>query len=1139
MTPPKMFEGPRPAARLLVLLPCSLLLCLAPAAFAAGPPPRALELRDLGLAELENERPERAEAHYRELIALVPEDPLGHANLAIALLRQQKNADAQAALDKALRLSPGQAEVLAIRAEIQQWSGDLEAALKTLEALTGSRSNDPELLYAAYQLATTSGLPQGEKLAERSLEGLRQLRPENLVVLLQLGQRYIQRGDRTAATGIYLRIGELLWQAPPLAQTTFDGIRVALEKGDLGAARVPAARLENVLKVSPMFRESLRELKTGIQGIPLRALKGEAPPSQFGVSLPVTFQGHALDGTPAGGRGLQAADFDGDLKPDLAWIKANGELEIRLAAKGWAAGSTLPAAEMWDLRCLDLDNDGHLDLLAIGATKATFWRGAGDGTFSDHTAAFGLGTAGGRAMVPIDFDIEGDLDLVMAGAGAGTVELWRNNLEASLEKSGAKVFPGLVADSRALAASDFDRDGDLDLLVLHGKGLLWLDNLRQGRFADRTAGSGLERAGLPASASGAPANYTAVLTADFDNDGRPDIAYGGNNGIGLLHNLGGGRFEPWPVAGLSGGGRGEEVSSLVAFDANNDGRLDLLVARLGGVSVHLQQPDGSFAPATFQGSPQLASRAIAADLDDDGDLDVVVSGRQGLAWLENRDGQQQRHLKVRLRGLKEGNSKNNLFGTGSVIELRAGGAYQLREAEGDIVHFGLGKLENVPVLRVVWTNGVPQNRLAVAGNQRVIEEQLLKGSCPFLYAWDGEKFRFVTDLLWGAPIGLPAAPGVWVSSDPSELVRIDGLAVDDGKARLRVTEELWEAAFFDHLRLWVVDHEESTEAASNLRIVPGQKQDERVLALRDLRPMVAAFDGRGEDVTSQIAARDEIYAAGYEKSPYQGVAKEWSFTFELGEAPAAPLRLLLEGWIFPADASLNLAVAQRGDYPWLPPRLEVETAEGWQVLMPQMGFPAGKTKAMVVDTPALPEGARRLRITSSLWLHWDHLAWSPMPEEKELEARARLLPSRAELRFRGFSALERKAPNAPHSYNYQKTSQESPWLPFPGRYTRYGDVLPLLESPDDASVILAPGDEIALEFELGDLPPPAPGWTRTYFLESHGWDKDADRNTGEGERLEPLPFRGMKSYPYAEGESWPQDAFHQRYVQEWLTREVP
>lgn len=1107
------------------LLAFGSLFLLAAAAYAA-PPPRALELRDLGLAELENEHPERAEPHYRELIKLLPGDPLGHANLAIALLRQQKNAEAKTAVAEALRLAPGRAEVLAIRAEVEQWTGDLDAALVTLDQVLAGNPQDPELVYAAYQLATTSGSPAGEPIAARSLERLAKLRPDNPVVLLQLGQRRIKDGDREGATAIYLRLGELLWQAPPLAKNTFAPLEEALKKGDLAAAKVPAARLENVLKVSPMFRESLRELKTGIQGVPLRRLADEPPVKAFGAALPVTFLAHPLDPAPAGGRALASGDFDGDERPDLAWIKASGELEIRLAAKGWSAGARFPAAELWDLRVFDLDNDGHLDLFAYGAQRAAFWRGNGDGSFTDATQAFGLAGVGARAAAAIDFDIEGDLDLALAGAGAGAVDLWRNNLEGALERSGAKIFPSLSLDSRALVATDLDRDGDQDLLIGHGRGLAWLDNQRQGRFVERPLGKG------PST------SVAALVAADLDNDGRPEIVYGGK-GLGFLRQ-GADGFAGWTPGGIPADGAAAEVSSLAAFDADNDGRLDLLVAGLGGVLVLLQQDGGAFAPAKLEGAPGLAARAIAADLDLDGDLDVAVAGRQGLAWLENRDGNRQRWLSVRLRGLKEGNSKNNLFGLGSTVELRSGAARQYREADGEVVHLGLGKLDKAEVMRVVWTNGVPQNRIAVAGNQRFTEEQVLKGSCPFLYAWDGEGFGFVTDLLWGAPIGLPAAPGVWVGSDPSELVRIDGLKVEDGKARLRVTEELWEAAFFDQLRLWVVDHDEDTVAASNLRIVPGESQDERVLALRDLRPMAAAWDGRGENVTAEVAARDDVYADGYEKSPYQGVSKTWSFTFDLGEAPASPLRLLLEGWIFPADASLNLAVAQRGDYPWLPPRLEVETAEGWQVLMPSMGFPAGKTKAMVVDTPTLPAGARRLRIVSSLWLHWDRLAWSPLPAsaDRELAATAKLLPSRAELRFRGFSALARKAPNAPHDYDYQRTSPDSPWLPFPGRYTRYGDVSPLLETPDDASVVLAPGDEIDLEFDLSALPPPAPGKSRTYFLESHGWDKDADRNTGEGEQVEPLPFRGMKSYPYAPGETWPDTDFHRRYVEEWLTREV-
>jgi hypothetical protein len=150
---------------------------------------------------------------------------------------------------------------------------------------------------------------------------------------------------------------------------------------------------------------------------------------------------------------------------------------------------------------------------------------------------------------------------------------------------------------------------------------------------------------------------------------------------------------------------------------------------------------------------------------------------------------------------------------------------------------------------------------------------------------------------------------------------------------------------------------------------------------------------------------------------------------------------------------------------------------------------------------------------------------------------ALLSPSTADLRYRGFSKLLREAPNAPHSYDYAHTSTESPWSAgLPGNYTRYGDVRPLLATTDDRSVVMAPGDEIALTFEAANLPAPPPGWTRSLFLESHGWDKDADRNTGAGERLGPLPFRAMASYPYGPEESLPLSSEHQTYLREWQTR---
>jgi hypothetical protein len=218
--------------------------------------------------------------------------------------------------------------------------------------------------------------------------------------------------------------------------------------------------------------------------------------------------------------------------------------------------------------------------------------------------------------------------------------------------------------------------------------------------------------------------------------------------------------------------------------------------------------------------------------------------------------------------------------------------------------------------------------------------------------------------------------------------------------------------------------------------------------------------------------------------------------------------------------------------------LEVETDAGWKTLLPSMGFPAGKTKTMVVDTPALPAGSRRLRIVTSLWLGWDRIAWTDRPDDAAATIRARLSANSADLHYRGFSKLTRRAPNAPHHYEYGTLQARSPWLPFPGRYTRYGDVTELLEASDDRSVILAAGDEMTVRFDASSLPPLEAGWRRTLFLESQGWDKDADRNTGDGDRMEPLPFRAMTRYPYAHDEEFPSTPQLESYRKDWLTRVV-
>lgn len=1080
------------------------------ALLAAAPPgEEAAALRHLGLAQLENERPAEAAETFRKLAALTPEDPLSQANLAVALLRLQKTEEALAAVREALKKAPGRADLLLVEGEVLQWSGEDAAALAAYGKAAQAAPDRVDVHFSLYRQASAS--PEGEAALGLALDALARLRPDNLVILLKTGQRAVQAGDRAGATKAYLRVRELLWQAPAPATTSLEQALAALEAGDVAAARVPGVRLENVLKPTPLYQQGLGELTTGLQGTPVERFASEPPAADFGPPVEVTFKARALAPSPAGS--LAVHDFDGDGKLDLAVLTA-GAVELRRGSG--APGAKVPFEGVARLLAADLDNDAVPDLLAYGPSTMRYLRGKGDGTFEDATAAWGLAGAGGLAAAVLDFDIEGDLDLVVAGERA---ELYRNRLAGPFEAVGKQVLPALsLSGVTAVLASDLDRDGDLDLVIAHGKGLTLLDNLRQGRFVDQTAAAGLADLGA----------VSAVVSADLDNDGWPELVTAGD-GVRVYANRGG-TFAPAPAPGLPATGA---FTSLAAFDADNDGRLDLAAVGASGLAVWGQHQ--GWQPLAVEGSV-TASVLVAGDFDGDGDLDLATGGASGLHLFDNQGGNRNHWLAVRLKALTQGNSKNNVLGLGSVLEVRNGSAYQLREADGAVVHFGLGRFARPDLLRVVWTNGVPQNRLAPQGDQRIVEEQQLKGSCPFLYAWNGERFAFVTDLLWNAPLGLPVAPGVWAGADPGEIVEVTGARADGGAYRLRLTEELWEAAFFDLVRLWIVDHPAEVEVASNLKVVPGQPQDEQVLGSRAVRPVAAAWDGRGDDVTSRVAARDEVYASGYTASPFQGIAKAWTFTFDLGEPPAAPVRLLLDGWIFPADASLNLAAAQRGDYPNVQPRLEMKTAEGWRVLLPAMGHPAGKPKTLVVDTPPLPPGVRTLRIVTSLWLAWDRIAWTTETDDAAPVVVARLVPESADLRFRGFSALVRQAPNAPHVYDYDRVSEDSPWLPFPGRYTRYGDVLPLLSELDDKNVILGPGDELALAFDAAGLPPVRPGFRRTLFLESHGWDKDADRNTFEATQVEPLPFRAMSGYPWGPGEEYP--AALQTYRDEWQTREV-
>jgi hypothetical protein len=247
----------------------------------------------------------------------------------------------------------------------------------------------------------------------------------------------------------------------------------------------------------------------------------------------------------------------------------------------------------------------------------------------------------------------------------------------------------------------------------------------------------------------------------------------------------------------------------------------------------------------------------------------------------------------------------------------------------------------------------------------------------------------------------------------------------------------------------------------------------------------------------------------------------------------------LTAWIDYADSTSNLAASQAGA-PLVPPYLEAldPSTDRWVTALPQMGFPAGLPKTMTVDlSGALPPGARQVRITTTMRIYWDRIRvgepTGPPP------AIARLDPASAILRYRGFPMTVKPDGRPPAIYDYGRDEPVVLWKAHVGSYTRFGDVRDLLLRIDDMYVITRAGDEVALTFDASSLPPVPPGSTRDFLVYTDGFGKDMDVNSGRPDRVDPLPYHAMPSYPYPASASYPLDEAKMEYIDAFNTRTVP
>jgi hypothetical protein len=596
------------------------------------------------------------------------------------------------------------------------------------------------------------------------------------------------------------------------------------------------------------------------------------------------------------------------------------------------------------------------------------------------------------------------------------------------------------------------------------------------------------------------------------------------------------------------------------LDYDNDGWLDLVVggmpgsARIGSPAVFLFRNDGTgrfldrstLIPDPVRGKG--ASAIAASDVDDDGDQDLVmIDGAGAPRLLLNDFGNSNLAVKVELKALRNGSGKNNTFGIGSRLELRAGEIYQTRVATGRVTHFGLGPHLKADVLRVEWPNGVPQTVYFPGSDRDVVERELLKGSCAFVYTWDGTRFRFVTDAMWrsalGMPLGLMGSTSAFAPAGASqEYVRIPGDALEprNGRYVLQLTEELWETAYADEVKLIAVDHPDSVDVFVDERFVPPGPLRLRLFQVARRDVPRSAVDERGNDVLPALRASDDLFVSNLTPTRYQGVVESHDLILDLGEAAGSDgTFLFLRGWIYPTDASINVALSQQSAIKVAAPSLEVRDANGRWRRVADVGFPSGKDKTIVIDLAGkFPTADHRVRIRTNMQIYWDEAFVARVLTNTPVKITS-LAPVSADLHFRGFSRMYRKGGRyGPYWFDYGDVTKESPWRPIEGAFTRFGDVRALLGEPDDMYVIMGPGDEATIEFDAtsaGSLPP---GWKRDFLLYTDGWIKDSDLNTAFGTTVEPLPYHGARSYPFSAGDAYPTSAEHERYLREYNTRVV-
>jgi Tfp pilus assembly protein PilF len=882
-----------------------------------------------------------------------------------------------------------------------------------------------------------------------------------------------------------------------------------------------------------------------------------------------------LDGATAANTAgtMVRLDFNKDGKPDLLLLSAGqrdgSQCDLLLQndnTKLQDVSVLMGLGNIASQACAvgDFDNDGWPDLALATKTGLRVLRNVEGKKWVDVTAAAGFDKwkIDCRSLCWLDLDQDGDLDLIAGGVGTDGRILVLQNVGVAPPSHADEPTPPLsvafkpvelplfstVGSVLGFVALDIDGDKDVDLIVLaEGKPPVVVLNDRLMRFKD--GGTLIDTTTL-----------TGGLVLDANGDEQSDLLFTSQNQPAFLVST-----KALPDANLlqrftKGVTNSPDLLQAHRCDLDRDGRADIIGLSRDFRPIFLQG-DGAGKltnqPDLFQNGlvkfKNIRSLATAHMTGHDVP-DLIVWHAQGISILAGEPNGNQ-SARVSFTGMRDNNNagsgqknlRTNTDGVGTKVIALTGSQQSMIElttlsaGAGQSflpLEFGVGKSNQIDVLRIRWPDCVVQAELGIpAGNPYVVRELNRKPtSCPVLITWDGSKWVYITDFLGGGAMGECGVDGSCRPPRPEESVKIEPgqFGLKDGMLTLRIAEPMDEVMYLDHVCLDVVDHPSDAVVYPDERFAVSDPQptQKSLLFKTRVRP-TNAQDHHGKDQTARILARDGKTVDQFAQRTWLGYAEEhWlelDFPKSMKDLPRnSNTYLVLAGWTdYPYPESI-IAAAQAG-VNMEPPILERQTADRKWEKLGDLGFPAGLPKVITVPVGNWLNGdATKFRIRTNLQIYWDEIYFGVADDTAKVLS---LKPASVVLSHPGFIQEIRTDGKLPQAYDpdrYEPVAVTK-WA---GKLTKFGDVTELMANVDDRFVLCGPGDEVTIRFDPTTLPSIPPGWKRSYILRTFGYCKDTAPTTRTGGSVEPLPFRSMASYPPTE----PNPKAHHEDSVRWHTR---